>query len=96
MPLTHRNTCETKNGRLIEIRLEENYEIIDDNGNYTNQEDIMETKMYMNVETGSVDDYDGWWYEDDDGTEVNAVDQGEVVKVVRNAYGYYVEAKEVP
>ena len=41
----------------------------------------METKMYMNVETGSVDDYDGWWYEDETGTEVNGVDLGEVVEV---------------
>jgi len=56
----------------------------------------METKMYMNVETGNVDDYEGWWYEDADGHEVNAVDLGEVVEVVRNAYGDYAEAKDVP
>jgi len=52
----------------------------------------METKMYMNVETGSVDDHDGWWYEDDDGTEVNAVDQGGLVEVVKNANGDWVDA----
>ena len=39
-----------------------------------------ETK-YMNLETGSVDTYDGWWYEDEDGVEVNAVDLGEVEEV---------------
>jgi len=55
------------------------------------QEDIMETKMYMNVETGNVDDYEGWWYEDADGHEVNAVDLGEVVEVVRNVSGEWEE-----
>ena len=42
-------------------------------------EDNME-KQYMNIETGSVDVYDGWWY-DDNGVQVNAVDRGEVVAV---------------
>ena len=37
-------------------------------------------KQYMNIATGSVDDYDGWWY-DDNGEQVNAVDRGEVVAV---------------
>ena len=46
------------------------------------EEDKME-KQYMNIETGSVDDYDGWWYEDENGVEVNAVDRGEVVEVTR-------------
>lgn len=38
-------------------------------------------KKYMNIETGSVDTHEGWWYEDEDGVEVNAVDRGEVVEV---------------
>lgn len=38
-------------------------------------------RQYMNTETGSIDDYDGWWYENEDGAEVNAVDRGEVVEV---------------
>ena len=46
------------------------------------EEDKME-KQYMNIETGSVDDYDGWWYEDENGVEVNAVDRGEVVEVTQ-------------
>ena len=37
-------------------------------------------QQYMNIETGSVDTYDGWWY-DDNGEQVNAVDRGEVVAV---------------
>ena len=41
-------------------------------------------KQYMNPETGSVDDHDGWWYEDETGTEVNGVDQGGLIEVVRN------------
>ena len=49
-------------------------------------------KMYMNPETGSVDDHDGWWYEDENGHEVNAVDRGEVTEVVRNANGDWVDA----
>ncbi len=42
---------------------------------------IMITKYYMNPVTGSVDDYDGWWYSDEDGNSVNAVDLVEVVPV---------------
>ena len=38
-------------------------------------------QMYMNVATGSVDTKDGWDYELEDGTTVNAVDRGEVVPV---------------
>lgn len=38
-------------------------------------------KQYMNVETGSIDSYDGWWYEDESGETVNAVDRGEVTPV---------------
>ena len=52
----------------------------------------MKTKMYMNPETGSVDDHDGWWYEDENENEVNAVDRGEVTEVVRNANGDWVDA----
>ena len=48
-------------------------------------------KMYMNVETGSIDTYDGWWYEDKDGNQVNAVDRGEVVEVVWDEDGQYWE-----
>ena len=47
---------------------------------------------YMNVETGSVDDYDGWWYVDEHGEEVNAVDRGEVVEVAL-VNGEYREVK---
>ena len=43
------------------------------------KEDKME-KQYMNTATGSVDDYNGWYY-DDNGVQVNAVDRGEVVAV---------------
>jgi len=53
----------------------------------------MTNKMYMNVETGSVDDYDGWWYEDETGTEVNAVDRGEVVEVIRDAEGNWIQGR---
>ena len=47
-------------------------------------------KQYMNIETGSVDDYDGWWYEDENGEDVNAVDLGEVVEV-ENIGGEWVQ-----
>lgn len=49
-------------------------------------------KMYMNVQTGSVDTYDGWYYTNQDGEEVNAVDLGEVAEVVKNQDGAWVEA----
>ena len=38
-----------------------------------------DTTKYVNVETGSIDTRDGWWYEDEEGEQVNAVDRGEVV-----------------
>lgn len=48
-------------------------------------------KMYMNTKTGSVDSYEGWHYESDDGNSVNAVDLGEVVEVKKNDDGDWVE-----
>ena len=45
-----------------------------------NEQKARETK-YMNIATGSVDTHDGWWYEDEDGVEVNAVDRGEVIEL---------------
>jgi hypothetical protein len=38
---------------------------------------------FMNISTGTVDNYNGWWYEDENGKPVNAVDRGEVVQVSR-------------
>lgn len=38
-------------------------------------------KQYMNIETGSIDDYDGWYYEAENGETVNAVGRGEVTPV---------------
>lgn len=49
-------------------------------------------KMYMNLATGSVDTYDGWWYENEDGEKVNGVDLGEVVEVIKNSEGDWIEA----
>lgn len=42
-------------------------------------------QKYMNPETGSVDEYDGWWYENEYHQTVNAVDEGAVVPVVWDA-----------
>lgn len=55
----------------------------------------METneKMYMNIATGSVDTKDGWDYEDENGDIVNGVDRGEVVEVVKDKDGSWVEAE---
>lgn len=47
--------------------------------------------MYMNIATGSVDSYEGWDYEDENGENVNAVDLGEVVEVVKDENGDWVE-----
>jgi hypothetical protein len=47
--------------------------------------------MYMNVATGEVDDYYGWAYTNEYGREVNAVDRGEVVEVVKNEAGQWEE-----
>lgn len=53
--------------------------------------DAGEEKFYMNVATGSVDTYDGWFYTNEEGKEVNAVDLGEVVEVKKNEKGEWVE-----
>jgi hypothetical protein len=45
----------------------------------------------MNVHTGSTDHYDGWWYENEDGEEVNAVDREEVVCVYKNENDEWIE-----
>lgn len=50
-------------------------------------------KQYMNIETGSVDTYEGWEYQTEDGQIVNAVDLGEVVEVEKDENGDWVEVK---
>lgn len=54
--------------------------------------EAMVDQMYMNLGTGSVDTYDGWWYDNENGEKVNAVDLGEVVEVKKNENGDWVEA----
>lgn len=49
-------------------------------------------RMYMNIDTGSVDVRDGWDYKTIDGDIVNGVDLGEAVEVVKDANGDWVEA----
>lgn len=51
---------------------------------------MKEEKVYMNIETGDVDIYAGWWYLNDRGQEVNAVDLEEVVEV-ENVNGEWLE-----
>lgn len=53
---------------------------------------IVEEVLYMNIYTGIVDDYDGWFYDNEEGDTVNAVDLGEVVEVTKNADGEWVKA----
>ena len=38
-------------------------------------------KCYKNTATGVVNNYDGWWFVNEKGEKVNAVDLGEVVEV---------------
>ena len=51
-------------------------------------------KMYMNIMTGNVGNYDSWYYENENGETVNAVDLKEVVEVAfdKNS-NYWVEVK---
>jgi hypothetical protein len=49
-------------------------------------------KTYMNLETGTVGQYDDWFYTNEDGVSVNAVDLGEVVEVVKDSNGDWIEA----
>lgn len=48
-------------------------------------------RMYMNLATGSIDSYEGWWYEDENGCQHNAVDDGEVIEVVQDDDGTWTE-----
>ena len=50
------------------------------------------TKFFMNPATGNVGERDDWDYTDDNGKEVNAVDLGEVIEVVKDASGDWLEA----
>ena len=48
---------------------------------------------FMNVSTGSVNTYDGWEYKDERTGKIrNAVDDEQVVPVVRNDSGEWIEA----
>ena len=44
-------------------------------------EDDETAQMFMNIKTGTVDSRKHWFYENEDGEQVNAVDKGEVVPV---------------
>lgn len=46
---------------------------------------------YMNVETGSIGNYDDWYYTDEEGFQSNAVDEGDVVKVCKDCHNNWVE-----
>ncbi|MCK9324572.1 MAG: hypothetical protein M0P69_03660 [Bacteroidales bacterium] len=53
---------------------------------YENVEKPLEDDAtYMNVKTGSVGQRCEWWYKDENGVSVNAVDRGEVIEVEWNA-----------
>lgn len=49
-------------------------------------EEYNKVQRYMNRKTGSVGTYDDWWYENEEGKTVNAVDLNEVVQVTWNSY----------
>jgi len=52
-------------------------------------------KNYMNVETGLVDNYSGWWYLDEEtDTYVNGVEKGEVIEVVKDGNNDWVEKED--
>ncbi len=52
------------------------------------------TAMYMNIRTGEVDTYEGWYYKNEAGETVNAVDLGEVVEVIKNSDGDWIEGSQ--
>ena len=47
-------------------------------------------KIYMNTITGAVDKYEDWYYENEEGEQVNAVDLNEVVEVFLTSKGEYI------
>ena len=48
-------------------------------------------KIYMNPETGSVGDYDDWFYTNESGQLLNAVDLREVIEVIKDGSGNWIE-----
>lgn len=56
--------------------------------NYPN---LTDDALYMNLETGSVGQFDDWDYENERGDTVNAVLLGEVVRVVQDDNGDWVQ-----
>lgn len=63
------------------------------NSDFPEDEYFYLKKMYMNIETGSVDTRDGWYYKNEFGDTVNAVDLGEVIEVQKDENGDWVEAQ---
>lgn len=51
----------------------------------------MNEKVYINVKTGSTGTHDDWDYKNESGETVNAVDLGEVIEVVLDNDGNWVE-----
>lgn len=51
-------------------------------------------ELFMNTETGSIGEYEDWYYTNEDGEEVNAVDLCEVVRVER-VDGEWVEVDTI-
>lgn len=49
-------------------------------------------KMYMNIHTGSIGDYESWDYQDEEGNWMNGVDRKEVVEIILTKDGEWIEA----
>ncbi len=58
------------------------------------QNNTAKSAMYMNIQTGEVDTYESWYYENEEGETVNAVDLGEVVEVIKNSDGDWIEGSQ--
>lgn len=72
--------CVNPDNKDIDITIDDDIIFLNGyNSIWENGHDI--SKMYMNIATGSVDNYDGWFYENEDGETLNAVDENKVVEV---------------
>lgn len=62
----------------------------------TRKEIKMTNTTYMNIETGSTGIYAEWWYVNNEGEMVNAVDLNEVIEVEWDeAIGYWTESSDL-
>lgn len=80
---------------LADDEREEVNALIQNDADFESQASRLEKnlKTYMNIQTGSTGTREDWFYENEHGKTVNAVDLGEVFEVVKDKNGDWVKAQ---